>query len=44
MGLQAEVHLGHVPWALAKEEEEEEVLFPPLIISYFSVFVCRQNL
>jgi hypothetical protein len=25
MGLQAAVHLGHMPWALTKEEEEEEV-------------------
>jgi hypothetical protein len=24
MGLQAAVHLGHMPWALTKEEEEEE--------------------
>jgi hypothetical protein len=23
MGLQAAVHLGHMPWALTKEEEEE---------------------
>jgi hypothetical protein len=28
MGLQAAVHLGHMPWALTKEEEEEyEMLF-----------------
>jgi hypothetical protein len=26
MGLQAAVHLGHMPWALTKEEEEEEVI------------------
>jgi hypothetical protein len=25
MGLQAAVHLGHMPWALTKEEEEEEL-------------------
>jgi hypothetical protein len=24
MGLQAAVHLGYMPWALTKEEEEEE--------------------
>jgi hypothetical protein len=24
MGLQAAVHLGHMSWALTKEEEEEE--------------------
>jgi hypothetical protein len=24
MGLQAAVHLGHMPWVLKKEEEEEE--------------------
>jgi hypothetical protein len=24
MGLQAAVHLGHTPWALTKEEKEEE--------------------
>jgi hypothetical protein len=24
MGLQPAVHLGHMPWALTKEEEEEE--------------------
>jgi hypothetical protein len=24
MGLQAAVYLGHMPWALTKEEEEEE--------------------
>jgi hypothetical protein len=24
MGLQAAVRLGHMPWALTKEEEEEE--------------------
>jgi hypothetical protein len=24
MGLQAAVHLGHMPWVLTKEEEEEE--------------------
>jgi hypothetical protein len=24
MGLQVAVHLGHMPWALTKEEEEEE--------------------
>jgi hypothetical protein len=24
MGLQAAVHLGHAPWALTKEEEEDE--------------------
>jgi hypothetical protein len=24
MGLQAVVHLGHMPWTLTKEEEEEE--------------------
>jgi hypothetical protein len=24
MGLQAAVHLGHMPWALTKEEKEEE--------------------
>jgi hypothetical protein len=23
MGLQVAVHLGHMPWALTKEEEEE---------------------
>jgi hypothetical protein len=23
MGLQAAVHMGHMPWALTKEEEEE---------------------
>jgi hypothetical protein len=23
MGLQAAVHLGHMPWALTKEEEED---------------------
>jgi hypothetical protein len=27
MGLQAAVHLGHMPWALTKEEEEEERAF-----------------
>jgi hypothetical protein len=27
MGLQAAVHLGHMPWALTKEEEEEEEQF-----------------
>jgi hypothetical protein len=26
MGLQAAVHLGHMPWALTKEEEEEELI------------------
>jgi hypothetical protein len=24
MGLEAAVHLGHMPWALTKEEEEAE--------------------
>jgi hypothetical protein len=27
MGLQAAVHLGHMPWALTKEEEEELYLW-----------------
>jgi hypothetical protein len=31
MGLQAAMHLGHMPWALTKEEEEERV--PPQIKS-----------
>jgi hypothetical protein len=25
MGLQAAVHLGHMPWALTKEEEEKDI-------------------
>jgi hypothetical protein len=33
MGLQAAVHLGHMPWALTKEEEEEDKLF-----MYFTFF------
>jgi hypothetical protein len=28
MGLQAAVHLGHTPWGLTKEEEQEEEHFP----------------
>jgi hypothetical protein len=28
MGLQAAVHLGHMPWALTKEEEEAPLAFP----------------
>jgi hypothetical protein len=28
MGLQAAVHLGHMPWALTKEEEEENPIIP----------------
>jgi hypothetical protein len=31
MGLQAAVHLGHMPWALTKEEEEA---FPDLSLLY----------
>jgi hypothetical protein len=27
MGLQAAVHLGHMPWALTKEEEEEQTFY-----------------
>jgi hypothetical protein len=26
MGLQAAVHLGHMPWALTKEEEKEIII------------------
>jgi hypothetical protein len=30
MGLQAAAHLGHMPWALTKEEEEEACLIAVL--------------
>jgi hypothetical protein len=34
MRLQAAVHLGHMPWALTKEEEEEHRLLTPEIVGY----------
>jgi hypothetical protein len=33
MGLQAAVHLGHMPWALTKEEEELPIIF--LVVSSY---------
>jgi hypothetical protein len=49
MGLQAAVHLGHMPWALTKEEEAEELLwlilkgydsFPFTIFHILLVLLC----
>jgi hypothetical protein len=33
MGLQTAVHLGHMPWALTKEEEEE-------VLSQWQTDIC----
>jgi hypothetical protein len=34
MGLQAAVHLGHMPWALTKEEEEDNDRYTNGHVSY----------
>jgi hypothetical protein len=32
MGIQAAVNLGHMPWALTKEEEEEQFKYSLLVL------------
>jgi hypothetical protein len=42
MGLQAAVHLGHVSWALTKEEEEEH-LYKTTVYMHLQVTQVCQN-
>jgi hypothetical protein len=43
ISLQAAVHLGHMPWALTKEEEEEESFNKQPLIHLLIVKISLKN-